>query len=48
MFKEAYLHFTALIMIVHPYHLTARSLLALLAALYGPDDIPESGISLLL
>jgi len=47
MFKEAYLDFTALIIIVHPHHLTARTLHAPYATSYGPDDIPESSISLL-
>jgi len=45
MFKEAYVDFTALIMILHPHHLTAQSLLALWAASYGPDNTRESGIS---
>jgi hypothetical protein len=47
LFKEAYRHFTTQIIIVHPHshHLTAQNLLTLYAALYGPDDTPESGIS---
>jgi len=46
MLTEVYLDFTALISIVHPHHLTARSLLAVSATFSGPDNTPESGIQL--
>jgi len=45
MFKESYLDYTALIMIICPCHLTARRLHALKPASYGPPDSVGTGIS---
>jgi hypothetical protein len=44
MFKETYLDFTALIIIVHPLHLTAQTLHTPLASSCCPTDTPASSI----